>query len=63
MAETQDEASQQVVQAYNNLKASLDNCNQALAYTYASEVAYQALLDSYRRRLMSVTELTSNEAK
>jgi outer membrane protein TolC len=50
------------VQAYNNLKTSLDNRNQALAYTHASEVAYQATLDSYRRGLASVTELTSNEA-
>ena len=62
LAETKDTASQQVVQAYNNLKTSLDNRNQALAYTHASEVAYQAALDSYRRGLTSVTELTSNEA-
>ncbi|GGA02380.1 TolC family protein [Dyella caseinilytica] len=62
LAETKDTASQQVVQAYNNLKTSLDNRNQALAYTHASEVAYQASLDSYRRGLTSVTELTSNEA-
>ena len=62
LAEAKDAASQQVVQAYNNLKTSLDNFNQALAYTHASEVAYQATLDSYRRGLTSVTELTSNEA-
>jgi outer membrane protein TolC len=62
LAETKDTASQQVVQAYNNLKTSLDNRNQALAYTHASEVAYQATLDSYRRGLTSITELTSNEA-
>jgi outer membrane protein TolC len=62
LADARDTASQQVVQAYNNLKTSLDNRNQALAYTHASEVAYQATLDSYRRGLASVTELTSNEA-
>jgi outer membrane protein TolC len=62
LAETKDAASQQVVMAYNNLKTSLDNRNQALAYTHASEVAYQAALDSYRRGLASITELTSNEA-
>lgn len=62
LAETKDTASQQVVQAYNNLKTSLDNRSQALAYTHASEVAYQAALDSYRRGLTSITELTNNEA-
>lgn len=62
LEETKDAASQQVVQAYNNLKTSLDNRNQALAYTHASELAYQAALDSYRRGLASITDLTSNEA-
>ncbi|HUA79653.1 MAG TPA: TolC family protein [Dyella sp.] len=62
LAETKDAASQQVVQAYNNLKTSLDNRNQALAYTHASELAYQAALDSYRRGLATITDLTSNEA-
>ena len=62
LAETKNAASQQVVQAYNNLKTSLDNRNQALAYTHASELAYQAALDSYRRGLASITDLTSNEA-
>ena len=62
LAETKNTASQQVVQAYNNLKTSLDNRNQALAYTHASELAYQAALDSYRRGLTNITDLTSNEA-
>ncbi|MFC3651122.1 TolC family protein [Dyella humi] len=62
LAETKDAAAQQVVQAYNNLKTSLDNRNQALAYTHASELAYQAALDSYRRGLASITDVTSNEA-
>ena len=62
LAEAKDTASQQVVQAYNNLKTSLDNRHQALAYTHASEVAYQAALDSYRHGLTSITDLTSNEA-
>ncbi|GGA42208.1 TolC family protein [Dyella nitratireducens] len=62
LADTKDTASQQVVQAYSNLKTSLDNRNQALAYTHASELAYQASLDSYRRGLTSITDLTSNEA-
>ncbi len=62
LAEAKDTASQQVVRAYNNLKTSLDSRNEALAYTHASEVAYQAALDSYRRGLASITELTSNEA-
>ncbi|WP_158628873.1 TolC family protein [Dyella choica] len=62
LAATKDAASQQVVQAYNNLKTSLENRNQALAYTHASELAYQAALDSYRHGLASITDLTSNEA-
>lgn len=62
LAETKDTVSQQIVQAYNNLKTSLDNHNQAQAYVHASELAYQATLDSYRRGLASITELTSNEA-
>jgi outer membrane protein len=62
LAEAKNSASQQVVEAYDNLKTSVDNRNQALAYTHASEVAYQAALDSYRRGLASITELTSNEA-
>lgn len=62
LAEAKDTASQQVVQAYNNLKTSLDNRLQAIAYTHASELAYQASLDSYRRGLASITDLTSNEA-
>ena len=62
LAAAKDGASQQVVQAYNNLKTSLDNRLQALAYTKASGVAYQATLDSYRRGLSSITDLMSNEA-
>lgn len=62
LAETKDTASKQVVQAYNNLKTSLDNRDQALAYTHASEIAYQASIDSYRHGLTSITDLTNNEA-
>lgn len=62
LAATKNGASQQVVQAYNNLKTSLDNHAQALAYTKASDVAYQATLDSYRRGLSSITDLTNSEA-
>ncbi|WP_158753748.1 TolC family protein [Dyella sp. S184] len=62
LAATKDGASQQVVQAYNNLKTSLDNRVQSLAYTRASDVAYQATLDSYRRGLSSITDLMNNEA-
>jgi outer membrane protein len=62
LAAAKNSASQQVVQAYNNLKTSLDNRIQALAYTKASDVAYQATLDSYRRGLSSITDLMSNEA-
>ena len=62
LAAAKNEASQQVVQAYNNLKTSLDNRLQALAYTKASDVAYQATLDSYRRGLSSITDLMNNEA-
>ena len=62
LAATKDGASQQVVRAYNNLKTSLDNRVQSLAYTRASDVAYQATLDSYRRGLSSITDLMNNEA-
>jgi outer membrane protein len=62
LAATKNGASQQVVQAYNNLKTSLDNRAQSLAYTKASDVAYQATLDSYRRGLSSITDLMNNEA-
>jgi outer membrane protein len=55
-------ASRQVVQAYGNLKTSLDNRAQAFAYTKASDVAYQATLDSYRHGLSSITDLMNNEA-
>jgi outer membrane protein len=63
LAAAKNSASQQVVQAYNNLKTSLDNRIQALAYTRASGVAYQATLDSYRRGLSSITDLMNNEAE
>jgi outer membrane protein TolC len=62
LAAAKDGASQQVVQAYNNLKTSIDNRAQALAYTKASNVAYQATLDSYRHGLSSITDLMNNEA-
>ena len=63
LAAARNDASQQVVQAYNNLKIeSIDNRAQALAYTRASDVAYQATLDSYRRGLSSITDLMNNEA-
>jgi outer membrane protein TolC len=62
LAAAKDGASQQVVQAYNNLKTSIDNRTQAFAYTKASDVAYQATLDSYRRGLSSLTDLMNNEA-
>jgi outer membrane protein len=50
------------VQAYNNLKTSIDNRTQALAYTKASDIAYQAKLGSYRRGLSGITDLMNNEA-
>jgi len=62
LAAAKDGASQQVVQAYNNFKTSLDNRTQALAYTKASDVTYQATLDSYQRGLSSITDLMNNEA-
>lgn len=62
LAAAKNSASQQVVQAYDNLKTSLDNRLQAMAYTKASDVAYQATLDSYRHGLSSITDLTNNEA-
>jgi len=62
LAAAKNVASQQVVQAYSNLKTSLDNREQALAYTKASDVAYQATLASYRRGLSSITDLTNSEA-
>ena len=62
LAAAKNVASQQVVQAYSNLRTSLDNRTQALAYTKASDVAYQATLASYRRGLSSSTDLMNNEA-
>jgi outer membrane protein len=62
LAAAKNGASQQVVQAYNNLKTSVDNRVQALAYTKASNIAYQATLESYRRGLSSITDLMNNEA-
>jgi outer membrane protein TolC len=62
LAATKDAVSQDVVKAYNALKTSLDNQLQALAYTKASDTAYQATLASYRRGLSTVTDLTNNEA-
>jgi outer membrane protein len=62
LAAARNVASQQVVQAYSNLRTSLDNREQALAYTAASDVAYQATLASYRRGLSSVTDLNNSEA-
>ena len=62
LAAAKNGASQQVVQTYNNLKTSLDNRAQALAYTKASDIAYQATLASYRRGLSSITDLMNNEA-
>jgi outer membrane protein len=62
LAAAENGASQQVVQAYNNLKTSIDNRAQALAYTKASDIAYQAALESYRRGLSSITDLLNNEA-
>jgi outer membrane protein len=62
LAAAKNVASQQVVQAYSNLKTSLDNRAQSVAYTKASDVAYQATLNSYRRGLSSSTDLMNNEA-
>ncbi|MGH8159902.1 MAG: TolC family protein [Rhodanobacter sp.] len=62
LSAARNSASQQIVQAYDNLKTSLDNRLQAIAYSKASDVAYQATLDSYRRGLSSITDLTNNEA-
>jgi outer membrane protein len=62
LAVARNGSSLQVVQAYNRLKTSLDNRTQALAYTKASDIAYQATLSSYRRGLSSITDLTNNEA-
>lgn len=55
-------ATQQVTQSYNDLKTSLANRAQALDYTKAAELAYQASLDAYRHGLSSVTDLTGDEA-
>ncbi|MET3650564.1 TolC family protein [Dyella japonica] len=55
-------ATQQVTQSYNDLRTSLANREQALDYTRAAELAYQASLDAYRHGLSSITDLTSDEA-
>lgn len=62
LADTKNVAAQQIVESYNNLKTSLDNRAQALAYTQAAELAYQASLDSFKHGLSSVPDLTNDEA-
>ncbi|HEX7816671.1 TolC family protein [Dyella sp.] len=62
LAETKNLAVQQVVQSYNDLKTSLDNRKQAVDYTQAAKIAYQASLESYRHGMASVTDLTNDEA-
>lgn len=62
LAATRNTVAQQVVESYSNLKTSLDNRREAVAYTKAAELAYQASLDSYRHGLSSVTDLTNDEA-
>lgn len=62
LADARNNATQQVVQSWNDLKTSLDNRRQALDYTHAAELAYQASLDAYRHGLSSINDLTNNEA-
>ena len=62
LAVARNGSSLQVVQAYNNLKTSIDNRTQTLAYTRASDIAYQASLGSYQRGLSSITDLMNDEA-
>lgn len=62
LADTRNNAIRQVVQSWNDLKTSLDNRRQALDYTHAAEVAYEASLDAYRHGLSSINDLTNDEA-
>lgn len=62
LAEAKNLAVQQVVQSYNDLKTSMDNRKQAIDYTRAAELAYQASLDSYKHGMASVTDLSNDEA-
>lgn len=62
LADARNNATRQVVQSWNDLKTSLDNRRQALDYTHAAELAYQASLDAYRHGLSSINDLTNDEA-
>lgn len=62
LAEAKNLAVQQVVQSYNDLKTSVDNRKQAIDYTQAAELAYQASLDSFKHGMASVTDLSNDEA-
>jgi outer membrane protein len=62
LADAKNTATQQVVESYSALKTSIDNRAQALAYTRAAELAYEASLDSFKHGLSSVNDLTNDEA-
>jgi len=62
LEDVKHQAAQQVVESYNDLKTSLDNRKQAMDYTHAAQLAYEASLDSYRHGLAGVTDLTNDEA-
>lgn len=62
LEDAKNQARKQIVEVYSDLKTSLDNRQQALDYTHAAELAYQASLDSYKHGLSSVTDLTNDEA-
>lgn len=62
LADAKNQATEEIVQSYSDLKTSLDNHQQALDYTKAADLAYQASLDSYKHGLSNVTDLTNDEA-
>jgi outer membrane protein TolC len=58
---TRDKAARQVVKAYEDLKVALRQREAAVALLLASEQSYDAAIDSYRRGVASLVDVTSAE--
>jgi outer membrane protein len=58
---TRDKAARQVVKAYEDLKVALRQREAAVALLLASERSYDAAIDSYRRGVASLVDVTSAE--
>jgi outer membrane protein len=61
LSKTQDNASQQVVKAYDALVSNLAEYNAAIAYQNAAHTAYDAALRSYRQGVGTYTDVATEE--